>query len=107
MLVYEEKDIGFYVGVGQTQSGQFIIIDAHDHQTNEAYLIDADAPESAPRLVAPREHGHEYSVEHHGDRLIITTNSRRRRRLPHLRGAGGRPRHGELARDHPAQARAA
>ncbi len=45
MLVYEEKDIGFYVGVGQTQSGRFIIIDAHDHQTNEAYLIDADAPD--------------------------------------------------------------
>ena len=75
VLVYEEKDHGFYVGVGQTQSGQFVIIDAHDHQTNEAYLIDADRPQSAPRLIAPRQHGHEYSVEHQGDRLIITTNS--------------------------------
>jgi len=74
-LVYEEKDIGFYVGVGQTQSGRFITIDAHDHQTNEAYLIDADRPESALRLVAAREHGHEYSVDHHGDRLFIMTNS--------------------------------
>ena len=75
VLVYEEKDHGFYVGVGQTQSGQFIIIDAHDHQTNEAYLIDAEQPESAARLIAPRQHGHEYSIEHHGERLIITTNS--------------------------------
>ena len=25
--------------------------------------------------MAPRVHGHEYGVEHHGDRLIITTNS--------------------------------
>jgi oligopeptidase B len=75
VLVYEEKDHGYYVGVGQTQSGQFVIIDAHDHQTNEAYLIDADRPQSAPRLIAPRQHGHEYSVEHQGDRLIITTNS--------------------------------
>jgi hypothetical protein len=75
VLLYEEKDHGFYVGVGQTQSGRFVIIDAHDHQTNEVYLIDADAPESAPRLVAPRQHGHEYGVEHHSDRLIITTNS--------------------------------
>ena len=74
-LVYEEKDIGFYVGVGQTQSGRFIIVDAHDHQTNEAYLIDADRPESAMQLVAAREHGHEYSVDHHGDRLFIMTNS--------------------------------
>ncbi len=75
VLVYEEKDIGFYVGVGQTQSGRFIIVDAHDHQTNEAYLIDADRPESALQLVAAREHGHEYSVDHHGDRLFIMTNS--------------------------------
>ena len=73
--VYEEKDKGFFVGVGQTQSARFVIIDAHDHQTTEVYLIDADAPESEPRLVAPREHGHEYAVEHHGDSLIITTNS--------------------------------
>jgi len=74
-LVYEEKDIGFYVGVGQTQSGKFVTIDAHDHQTTEVYLIDADRADSAPRLVVPREHGHEYGVEHHGERLIITTNS--------------------------------
>jgi len=75
VLVYEEKDIGFYVGVGQTQSGKFVTIDAHDHQTTEVRLIDADLPDSAPRLVAPREHGHEYSVDHHGERLLITTNS--------------------------------
>ncbi len=74
-LVYEEKDIGFYVGVGQTQSGRFITIDAHDHQTTEVYLIDADRPAGTPRLVVAREHGHEYAVEHHGERLIITTNS--------------------------------
>jgi oligopeptidase B len=75
VLVYEETDHGFYVGVGQTQSGRFVIIDAHDHQTNEAYLIDADRPESPARLVAPRQYGHEYSIEHHAERLIITTNS--------------------------------
>lgn len=75
VLVYEEKDIGFYVGVGQTQSGRFIEIDVHDHQTSEVYLIDADAPDGPMRLVSPRRHGHEYQVEHQGERLIITTNS--------------------------------
>ena len=75
VLVYEEKDTGFYVGVGQTQSGRFIQIDAHDHQTNEVYLIDAHAPAGPMQLVSPRRHGHEYQVEHQGERLIITTNS--------------------------------
>jgi oligopeptidase B len=75
VLVYEEKDVGFYVGVSQTQSGRFIEIDVHDHQTSEVYLIDADAPHGRMRVVSPRRHGHEYQVEHQGDRLIITTNS--------------------------------
>ena len=75
VLVYEEKDTGFYVALGSTQSGKFVLIDAHDHQTSEVYLIDADAPTAPMRLVEPRQHGHEYSVEHNGDRLFVSTNS--------------------------------
>ena len=75
VLVYEEKDSGFYVGVNETQSGRFATIYAHDHQTSEVYLIDAEAPETPPRLIAAREHGHEYAVDHHGDRLFVMTNS--------------------------------
>jgi oligopeptidase B len=75
VLVYEEKDIGYYVALDKTLSGKFLIVDAHDHQTNEVYLIDADEPTSALRLVEAREHGHEYGVDHHWSNLIITTNS--------------------------------
>lgn len=75
VLVYEEKDIGFYVALDKTLSGKFLTVDAHDHQTNEVYLIDADDPESAPRLVAARETGHEYHVDHHRSHLLILTNS--------------------------------
>jgi oligopeptidase B len=77
--VYKEADTSFFVGVGHTQSGKFITIDIHDHQTSECWLIDADAPVAAPRLVAARTTGHEYGVEHavlRGvDTLLITTNS--------------------------------
>ncbi|MGE0241692.1 MAG: S9 family peptidase [Parvibaculaceae bacterium] len=75
MLVYEEKDTGFFTGVGKTQSDRFFVIDTHDHETSEAYLIDAAAPEAAPRLIAPRETGVEYDVEHWEDRLVIRTNA--------------------------------
>jgi oligopeptidase B len=75
VMVYEEKDAGFYVGVGQTQSGDLLQVIAHDHQTSEIYLIDADRPADPMRLVAPRRHGHEYHIEHSGDRLFIMTNS--------------------------------
>jgi len=75
VLVYEEKDIGFYVALSVTQSSKYILIDAHDHQSSEIYLIDADAPTGPLRIVEPRRHGHEYDVEHHDNRLFITTNS--------------------------------
>ena len=84
-----------------------MLIDAHDHQTSEVHLIDADAPLTEPRVVEPRKVGHEYSVEHHGDKLIITTNSDDAEDFRICRDTGGRPRHGELAGDHSAPARAA
>jgi oligopeptidase B len=75
VLVYEETDTGYYVALSMTQSEKFIVIDVHTHQTSELYLIDADAPNQPPRIIEPRKFGHEYDVEHHGDNLIITTNS--------------------------------
>ena len=75
VLVYEEKDTGFYVGLSSTQSEKFILIDAHDHTTSEVRLIDSENPTAPPRLIEARVSGHEYGVEHHGQRLIITTNS--------------------------------
>jgi oligopeptidase B len=74
VLVYSEADVGFYVGVSQTQSARYILVDIHDHQTSEVHLIDAETPEAAPVMIAARSFGHEYSVEHRGDDLVITTN---------------------------------
>jgi oligopeptidase B len=74
-LVYQEKDSGFFVSLSSTQSQRFIVIDIHDHETSEVHLIDADDPVAVPRVVAPRRAGHQYAVEHHGQTLIIATNS--------------------------------
>lgn len=74
-LVYEEADPGFFVGVSKTQSDAFVIIDAHDHETSEVRLIDADRPDSAPWIVAPRQTAIEYDVDHGDGPLIIRTNA--------------------------------
>ncbi len=73
--VYREDDPGFFVGVGMSQDRSLVMVSAHDHQTSEVRLIPADAPTSAPTLVAERETDVEYDVERHGDRLIIRTNA--------------------------------
>jgi oligopeptidase B len=75
VLVYEEKDPGFFMGVGKTQSGDSIVIDIHDHETSEIWMIPADQPTTAPALIAARETGIEYSVDDHGDTLYILTNA--------------------------------
>ena len=75
VLVYEESDPGFFVGVGSTSSRRFVVIDSHDHTTSEARLIEAEHPGEPALLVAERERDIEYHVDHHRDRLLILTNA--------------------------------
>ena len=75
VLVYEERDAGFFLNVAVTESRRFVVIDAHDHVTSEVRLIDAHRPESAPVVVAERDPDTEYDVSHHADRLLILTNA--------------------------------
>ena len=73
-VVYEETDPGFFVWVTGTNSYEYAIIGAGDHVTSEYRLIAADDPAAEPVLVAPRRQGHDYSVDHQGDRFVIMTN---------------------------------
>ncbi|MBM6592415.1 S9 family peptidase [Microvirga pudoricolor] len=74
-VVYEEKDPGFFVKVGSTQSDAYVLIEASDHETSEVWLLDRRDPTATPRLVEPRTPRLQYDVEHHGDDLIILTNA--------------------------------
>ena len=74
-LVYEEADAGFFVGVTGTNSDEYVIIAAGDHVTSEYRLIAADDVTKDPVLVAPRREGHDYSIDHQGDRFVIMTNN--------------------------------
>ena len=74
-LVYEEKDSGFYAHIGETQSGDYILIDVSDHESSEIYVLDAGDPKATPRMMAPRRERREYSVEHHGNKFYILTNA--------------------------------
>ena len=74
-VVYEESDPGFFLRIGESENRRFVLISAHDHTTSEVHLIEAAAPESAPRLVAARERGIEYDAALRGDRLYILTNA--------------------------------
>ncbi len=73
-VVYEEKDTRFFVGVSLTSSKDYVVIHTADHVTSEAYLIPAADPSREPRVVSTRRTGHEYDLDHQGDRFVIKTN---------------------------------
>ena len=75
LLVLKEDDPAWFVSIQRTRSGRFLVISIHGHDAAEAHVVDLDAPRSAPRLIAPRESGLRYEVDHRDDRFIILTNA--------------------------------
>ncbi|WP_018217220.1 S9 family peptidase [Salinispora vitiensis] len=74
VVVYQEDDERFWVGVELTRSEKFLLIDIHSKVTSEILVIPAGNPTGAPVPVAPRRQGVEYTVEHHGHRFLILHN---------------------------------
>jgi oligopeptidase B len=64
VLVLEEADERFWVGVGLSRSDAYVIIDLHSKLTSEVHVIPAATPEADPTLIAARRQGVEYEVEH-------------------------------------------
>ncbi|MEM8537320.1 MAG: S9 family peptidase, partial [Pseudomonadota bacterium] len=74
VLVYAETDERYFVGISRMPSGAFIAIATGMNDESEVHVIPTDAPETAPRVIAPRRTGIEYSVAHQGDDFLILTN---------------------------------
>ena len=74
VVVFEDPDERFFVGVDLCRSGEWIVIESASKLSSEALLIPASSPGSIPIVVRPREDGLEYSIDHWGDRFVIVTN---------------------------------
>ncbi len=75
VLVHEETDEGFFMGVGTSASNAFITIGCGNQETSEVWLIPAATPTAAPTRFAARTAGVLYDVEHWDDQFIIRTNA--------------------------------
>jgi oligopeptidase B len=74
VLVYDEEDEEFSVGISLTKTEAYLVITAYQTITTECRVIPADRPDTPPRLVLPRSRGHEYEIEHFGDHFYLRTN---------------------------------
>ncbi len=73
-LVFEETDEEFSCYVTKSRSKKFLFIVSDQTLTSEVRALDASSPDGPWQVVLPRERGHEYSVDHAGDRFFIRTN---------------------------------
>ncbi len=64
VMVLEEPDERYFIGVGRTQSERFLVIGLSSKVTSEVRVLEADDPEGEFRVVLPRRDGVEYSLEH-------------------------------------------
>ncbi|HLJ45158.1 MAG TPA: S9 family peptidase [Bryobacteraceae bacterium] len=74
VLVYEEPDARFTVGLSKTRSDRYIFINLHSAVTSEVRRAPANDPDAPFTVILPREHEIEYDVTHHGEHFYIRTN---------------------------------
>ena len=79
VLVHQEDDGRFFLGVGLTKSERYVLLTLESKVTTEVHVLRADAPERDFRVVQPREQGVEYHLDHHldgdGERFFVVTNA--------------------------------
>jgi len=74
VLVWQEDDERFELGVELTKSERFIVLTSASQLTSEVRFVPSSEPESELEIVEPRRTGIEYSVDHQGDRFLVLTN---------------------------------
>jgi len=76
VLIYEEKDNQYYLGLYRMKSKKYIAI-ASDHNgiASEYQLLDAENLTGKFNTFLPRERGHEYEIEHFENKFYVKTNS--------------------------------
>jgi len=82
VLIHEEADERFYLGVGRTKDDGYVLMGLDSKVTSEVRALDANRPEGEFSVIEPRRQGVEYSVEHdrsnpaigRPSRFLIVTN---------------------------------
>lgn len=74
VLVVDEPDERYFLGVESSRDEQWIVITAESRTSTEVWVVPAAEPESPARSVLPRREDHEYAVEPWGEQFVILTN---------------------------------
>ena len=75
VLVFEEKNNQYYMGIGRMKSKKYIAIFSEQNGVATEYqLIKASQPNENPKTFLKRKNGLEYYIEHFENKFFIRTN---------------------------------
>lgn len=74
-MVFFEPDETFDIGLSETKSEKYIVINSTQTLTSECLYLDASKPAEDFKIFEPRKVNHEYSIDHLGNDFFIYTNS--------------------------------
>jgi oligopeptidase B len=74
VLVYHEKDDGFFLAIRKSKSMKYLFIYLGSMTTTEIHYLNADNPAGEFKLVHLRQQDMEYRMTHHDDKFLIVTN---------------------------------
>lgn len=72
-VIYEEKDIGFFVHIGQSVDDSQLLIRTADHETAEYWTAPLTAL-GTPTVFDARVAGHDYTLDHDHEGWLILSN---------------------------------
>ncbi|MFN0029120.1 MAG: S9 family peptidase [Acidimicrobiales bacterium] len=75
VLVFEESDERFFVGIDLGRDEQWLYLHSGSKVTDEIWILPASDPTGTFRVVEPRQQDLEYSISHHRGRFFVTTNA--------------------------------
>lgn len=74
ILVYEESDTSFFLGVSKSSSEKYFVIRSADHVTAEIWTLPVAEPTAQPKLLSKRQSGRDIYVDHGNGKFYIRTN---------------------------------
>ncbi len=73
-VVYEEKDELYRLNARRSHDRAFLFFTSRSSETTEVRALPADRAGDTPRVLLPREAGHEYDIEHRDGLFYFRTN---------------------------------
>jgi oligopeptidase B len=74
VLVYEDADERFNVGMGRTRDGAYLLLESSSHTTSEQWFLPADTPVGSFHCIEPRRDNIEYYADHREGMFYIRVN---------------------------------